>query len=350
MTLEHAADVEVSVPWAVHRGERGRSGTSYRLDSTVFRWLGYSVFGRLDLQRFTHDGLDIELAVLDAPLDVDQPGLRGWITDAADAVGMLYDGFPHDRLQVVVVPVTGGGGGSVYFGAAGRGGGPGVYILMNAGADPEELSGGWTTTHELLHHGMPFVRDAWMAEGWVSYYTEIMRTRIGHRSEQEGWQALYDAFLRGRRTTRPMTLQATSDHMHDTFAYQRVYWGGAAIAFATDVELRLSSQAERSLDDAVRHLRACCGDAPRRFDARTLLEKLDAWHGQPVFTRQADAFLPRVGFPEVEVIFGRLGITIVDGAVVLDDGHPAADVRRAIMAPRVGGGLRPPSRASSQLE
>jgi hypothetical protein len=46
--------------------------------------------------------------------------------------------------------------------------------------------------------------------------------------------------------------------MHENHAYQRVYWGGAAIALLLDVALR---EAGSSLDAAMRHLDTCCADA-----------------------------------------------------------------------------------------
>jgi hypothetical protein len=246
---------------------------------------------------------------------------------------MLYGSFPRDHLQIVVVPVAHGGG-PIGFGAAGRGGGAGVYILMNAAARDDELLGTWTTVHELLHHGMPFVADAWMAEGWVSYYTEIVRTRMGHRTEREGWQKLAEAFGRGRRDLRDLPLGQLSERMHETHAYQGVYWSGAAIAFILDVALREDSNGALSLDDAMRELRRCCGDALVKWKADDLLARLDAWYGKPLFTQTAHEHLHRTAFPPVEPVFARIGVTFEQGQVVLDDDHPNAPLRRSIMAPR----------------
>lgn len=335
MTLNLPEGVEASVPWIAMPGEdRSARTCRYQLDSTVFRWIGYNAFGKLGLQRFETGGTEVEVATLDLPMHATEPGLKAWATDAVAASAALYEAFPREHLQVLVVPVEGSGSGTVYFGMAGRGGGSGVYILMDDQVEDQELLGGWTTTHELLHHGMPFVNDAWMAEGWVSYYTELQRTRLGHRDEREGWQKLYEAFGRGRRTERSGTLQEVSDHMHDNFGYQRVYWGGAAIAFALDAAIRQDSGGEKSLDDAMRFLRSCCGDARHKWDASDLLAKLDAWYGKPIFTDGAHAVLSQEGFPDVEATFSALGMDTSSGRVVLSEKHPMAEQRRAIMAPR----------------
>jgi hypothetical protein len=324
--------VEASVPWL----ETGRDGRTrrYRLDWTAFEWLGYTVFGTPRLQHFDSHGARVELATLDGPLDLRDVDLQRWIEDAIASSAEVYGRYPRDRLQVVVIPIEGRGAKTVYFGMAGRGGGPGVYLLLDGNAAPAELPGGWTTVHELLHHGMPFVEDAWMAEGWVSYYTELTRTRRGHRTEAEGWQALREAFERGRRTRRRGSLQDVSDRLHEAVAYQRVYWGGAAIAFFIDIELRVDSGGEVTLDDAMRELRRCCGDAPRKFTAQELLEHLDGWYGRPLFTTIADSQLGESGFPNVDRGFAALGVGLTQGGVVLDDAHPMAPARRDIMAPR----------------
>jgi hypothetical protein len=329
--------MQASVPWPTLAGHpRGTDHATYVLDPTAFRWLSSMAMGNVTLDRFERAGAEIELVILDAPVACPPGGLRRWVEDAVDTVALLFEGrFPRERLQLVVIPVDGGGGGTVYFGMAARGGGAGVQIFLDARARAEALPGGWTTVHELLHHGMPFVEEPWMAEGWVTYYTEIVRTRAGHRSEREGWQALLEGFGRGRRDRAALTLEASSASMHRTRAYQRVYWSGAAIALLIDVEMRLESGGKRTLDDAIRELRRCCGDAHHQWKARALLEHLDGWYGRPLFTRTADAVLGRRELPDVEASLARLGVLVGDDqGLRLDDEHPAAAQRRAIMAPQ----------------
>ena len=197
----------------------------------------------------------------------------------------------------------------------------------------ERLPGGWTTVHEMLHHGMPFIDEPWMSEGWVTYYTELLRTRAGFRSEEAGWRAMVEGFGRGRRT-RGMTLEEASARMRELHVYQRVYWGGAAVALLVDVQMRLETDGARSLDDAMRELRRCCGDADHQWAARELLEELDAWYGRPLFSETARAVLSERELPDVEAAMERIGVQVVDGEARLDDEHPAAAIRRAIMAPR----------------
>ncbi len=325
---------EASVPWpTVGDAPRGPDAT-YSLDITAFRWLAYAVWGRVSVLHVQHVGVDLDVVTLDDELACTDAGLQAWLRDATETVAPLFGGtFPRRRLQVVVVPVEGRGGG-VYFGMAARGGGSGIFILMDSEAHARELPGGWTTVHEMLHHGMPFIVEPWMAEGFVTYYTELMRTRSGHREEAEGWARLADGFARGERGGRGITLQATSDRMHEVFAYQRVYWGGAAIAFMLDVALREDSQGAVSLDDAMVELRRCCGDATKRWKAADLLGHLDQWYGKPLFTDVAERHLTSITFPPVDEGFESLGVEIgYSGEARLDETHPAAATRRSIMAP-----------------
>ncbi len=333
--LQLPEGVRASVPWRVAAAgaDRDARRTTYVLDATVSRWLGYTVLGELDIDRFERAGAKIEIVRLDEPLACDRAGLRRWIDDAVDSVALLYDGYPREHLQVIVVP-TEGGGGTVYFGAAARGGGASVYLLLDTEAKAERLPGGWTTVHELLHHGMPFVEEAWMSEGFVSYYTEVMRTRAGHRSEAEGWWELFEAFERGRNGSRGQPLAEASAQMHETHAYQNVYWGGAAIAFDIDVTMRKETNGARGLDDAVKHLRECCGEAVQRVPARKLLAELDRWYGKPIFSEIAERHLEAREFADIAALYAGLGIGIGGSGVTLDDAHPAAAIRRAIMAPR----------------
>ncbi|MCA9708183.1 MAG: hypothetical protein KDK70_20190 [Myxococcales bacterium] len=244
--------------------------------------------------------------------------------------------IPDPEGASIDVYVEGDGEGTVYFGMAGRGGGPGIYVFLDDHAPAERLPGGWTTVHEMLHHGMPFIDEPWMSEGWVTYYTELLRTRAGFRSEEAGWRAMVEGFGRGRRT-RGMTLEEASARMRELHVYQRVYWGGAAVALLVDVQMRLETDGARSLDDAMRELRRCCGDADHQWAARELLEELDAWYGRPLFTQTADAVLAQPELPDVEAVLAKVGVRVEGDRVRLDDDPAKARHRRAMMAPRPGG-------------
>jgi hypothetical protein len=324
----HAA----SVPWP----QSADSGT-YTLSSTTFEWASQVVLGEFTADRFTAAGTDFRVAVINTPRAVTAAGIRRWLTTAAETVAGLYGDFPTPSMQVVVVPYPGGGD-PVYFGMALRGGGPAVQLLISGAAEDHEFPGEWVTIHEFLHHGMPFVQhiDAWMSEGFVTYYTEVLRARAGLRTQLTSWDALLAGFARGGRSGSGVTLAEESTQMHENHAYQRVYWGGAAIALLLDVALR---EAGSSLDAAMRHLDTCCADARHIWRADDILGEWDRWLGRGATVRSvAEPVLQRTGgpwradgtFPELSAVYRKLGVNMVDGKPTLDESASIAHVRRAI--------------------
>ncbi len=321
-----APGVEASVSWEP-RGD-GR----FRLPVTALTWASQAVFGKLVRQRVEAAGAVFDVAIVDRPRKLTEAGLERWLTTAADTVASLYGRFPTERMQVVLVPFPGAGG-PVYFGMATRGGGPAALLLVASEAADHTFPGEWVAIHEFLHHGMPFIRhaDAWMSEGFVTYYTEVLPTRRGFRSERSGWDALQDGFVRGRRDGTGLALEDESRDMHDTHSYQRVYWGGAAIALLLDVALRTGGGG-RSLDEAMRHLLRCCARTPRVWPAEAALRELDTWAGSPIFRQTAATWLRASEFPELQETYRKLGVDVIKGSLTLNETAPAADVRRAIFA------------------
>lgn len=344
LDLALAPAVAASVPW------EPRGPGSYRLPVTALTWASQVVFGALTKQTVTAAGASFDVTILDGPRKLSEDGVERWLSTAADTVAGLYGRFPTERMQVVVLPFPGGGG-PVYFGVALRGGGPSVRLLVSSEAPDHAFPGEWVAIHEFLHHGMPFVgqTEAWLSEGFVTYYTEVLPTRRGFRSEQAGWQSISDGFARGRRDGGAQVLADASRDMHETHNYQRVYWSGAALALLADVALRTASEparagdhrgadvtagegagAPRSLDAAMRHLLDCCARSPRIWPADEVLGELDRWAGRPLFSELAGAWLGRAEFPEVAPVYRKLGLDVIDGEVTIRQSAPAADVRRAI--------------------
>jgi len=335
------AGVRASVPWP-----RASEAAPYRLSTTTFTWASQVVLGRFTADRFTAAGAEFNVAVMDLPRAISEAGLRQWIGTAAETVGSLYGGvFPVSHMQVLVVPYKGGGD-PVYFGMAVRGGGPAVMLLISSAARDDAFPGEWVAIHEFLHHGMPFVDhdDAWLSEGFVTYYTELLRTRAGFRAETAAWRALQAGFERGREAGVGMALAEESRQMHDNGAYQRVYWGGAAIALQADVALR---EAGSSLDAAMRELQRCCAATPRIWPAEQVLATLDAWLEEwrdpkqepkpdppeqrpPQLRPLVGPILRSAGFPELTAIYRKLGVSVVNGELTLDESAPLAHLRRAI--------------------
>ena len=327
LELKLPTGVQASVPWPTD-GAPGR----HRLPHTAFTWASQVVLGEFDALRFTAAGCEFEVAVMKLPREISDAGIQRWLGTAAKTVASLYGGqFPVPHMQVIVVPYRGGGD-PAYFGMALRGGGPAVQLLISGSAEDDAFPGEWVAIHEFLHHAMPFVQrdDAWLSEGFVTYYTEVLLARMGFQSERESWQALLAGFGRGQRGGTGQSLAEESRQMHVNHAYQRVYWGGAAIALLADVTLR---EAGGSLDDAMRALQRCCAATLRIWPSGQILQALDdsgASHGYPSLTALSGPILRSADFPDLTPIYRKLGVSMVNGEPTLDESAPIAPLRRAI--------------------
>src|SRR5690606_1033777 len=126
------------------------------------------------------------------------------------------------------------------------------------------------------------------------------------------------------------TTREESRHMHETHAYWRVYWAGAAMAFEGDVRLPRQGSAieavlSRLLDDAL---------APHRaWQASAVIARLDALGGCDVFRTVPSAHLDEVAFPDTSELTSRLGVRLDGDSVAFDEDAPEAAIRRAIMRP-----------------
>lgn len=328
-------DVVVSTPWP--RGREGDGGPpTFTPASTVCKWDSYVAIGpREGLRRLEMSvaGADLEVVMV-GQARIDDDGIRRWLGAAGEAVAALYGRFPVDHLQVVLVALPTVDD-PVLFGAAERGGGPSIYLLISGEAASDDFVGEWVAIHELLHLGMPPIvrQDAWLPEGFVTYYTEVLRARTGLRSQEAALRALDAGFGRGRADVRDGSLARASRRMSQTHAYSWVYWGGAALAMLLDVTLR-SADAGASLDAGLRHLHRCCAQASRRWTADEVLAELDTWAGNDQISTLAARVLATPGFDALATIYGKLGVSVVNATLALDDDAPLASVRRAIFAPR----------------
>jgi len=324
------AGMRAAVPWTPTLDGRG-----YLLDRHALQLRGRIALGRFPTDELRIAGTIVDIAMLDAPHRATPEGVRAWIAGAVGAVAELYGRFPTPRLLAIVQP-TPSRGEPVVFGMAMRAGGGHVHLILSALAKDAELPGEWVAVHELTHLGMPWTYDqeAWIQEGFVTYYQEVLRARAGFLTEQEAWQRIHDGFNRGRRRGGDRVLQLESRDMGREHNYHRVYWAGAAIALRTDVELRRASGGRQSLDDVMRLMHRRYGGTRGPHEGVQLLRFADRALGVSTCGAIAEGCLARPAFPEVAPVFRALGIRIQNGRVVLDDSAPMAAERQRIMRPR----------------
>jgi len=170
------------------------------LPADALRFAGYSVFGAFREARLSPPGpgalapgasparraatADIRLVTLDHPIALPAGELEGWVADTAGAVGRFWQGFPVDRLLLVVLPQPGGE--RVPYGRVIGGGGASLMVMLGERVAKPTLYEDWVLIHEMVHLGSPFVRrSGWMTEGFATYFEPIIRYRAGRRSAEK---------------------------------------------------------------------------------------------------------------------------------------------------------------------
>jgi hypothetical protein len=279
-------------------------------------------------------GAVLHLALLGIPESAQQAQLEKWIADAAHNVALLYGRFPVASLQVVVAP-TPSGRGPVPWAYVARGGGPAVHLFINPARPAAEFERDWSLTHEMSHLFLPYVasRDAWLFEGLPTYLQNVLMARGGATSVQEAWQRMQAGFQRGARTAPELSLARAGERIGYNGIYLRVYWAGAAMMLAADLQLRNLTGAKQSLATALEQLAQCCMAQERRWSAQEIIERLDEATGTTVFGDLARAQFESDHFPDYDAVLARAGVRFDGDQVEFDAFAPWAAERDALMSP-----------------
>ncbi len=330
-TFELPDGYRVSAPW-----ERlDASGVRYRLSTSPENASAAVAFGRFtEAVRPVVDG-EIRIVLLE-PASGSAPGtLIDWAATVAADVGDSYGGLPNPSPHVLIVPVGGIPLGSpVPFGRVIRDGGESVEFFVNQYARLERFYDDWTATHEFSHLLFPYIgrNHRWISEGFAQYLQNVLLARAGRYTPERAWQKLYEGFERGRRS-RPDLSPNAAARGGTRSATMKVYWSGAVLALAADLELRRSSGGRQSLDTVIVDLADCCLPSERTWSGTELLRKLDELAGRPVFMPLYRRYADAPGFPDYAPLFAELGLSVKRGRVVLDDVASRAALRDAIVAP-----------------
>lgn len=322
--------VEVSAPWQRTVGSDGRP--VFLAGATPYNWSGIVAFGHFVPRDIPVPGAVLHVALLDAPAQQEQ--LEKWIESTAQNVSLLYGRFPVASLQVVVTP-TPRGRGPVPWAYVSRGGGPAVHLFINPSRPAAEFDRDWSLTHEMSHLFLPYVaaRDAWLYEGMPTYLQNVLMARGGATSVEEGWQRMHDGFQRGARTAPELSLARANERIGFNGIYLRVYWAGAAMMLAADLQLRSLTGGKQSLDTALKQLSRCCASEERRWSAQEIIFRLDELTGTTVFSDLVRAQFEGGGYPDYGATLARAGVKVEAMEVQFDAAAPWAAESDALMRP-----------------
>ncbi len=333
LRIDLAPGIVASVPWPPM--ERANGVIEYRAGTTPAQWAGQAAFGRLALHTIALPGGQLRVALANPDAFTQRDDVLHWLATTATAMTTVYGHFARDSVQVLVLP--GDHSTPVPWGQVLRGGAPAVNFYVDRDARRDALMQDWTAFHEFSHLFLPFIQrnDAYVSEGFASYFQNVTRARAQNISEAQAWTNILDGFQRGRDATRGQTLRTAAREMGRERNFMRVYWSGAAMALLGDVQLRTRNDKAPGLDQLLKSLRECCMDGERAWSASALASELDAYSDSDIFTTLVTDLAPSRRFPPVAPVLQALGVERHGNSVKLDDHAPLAHIRRAIMRPVV---------------
>jgi hypothetical protein len=315
--------LRVSVP----EGIRFLSGLSHTSEAETYestsglRVTPLCAFGAWRAGALEVGGAPITVAVAPVHFAMADEDILRWVTEATRAVAAYYRRFPVPQLLVLVVPDAGQHLSGFTLGE----GGASILLRLGRSLSVERARAHWVLTHELMHLGFPSLRrnHLWLEEGMAVFGEPIVRVRAGMMDEGELWSEWLEQ--------GPLGLPRPGEGgLESTHTWARTYWGGALFWLLLDVTLRERTHNARSADDVLRALVAEGGNITRRWEVEDVRRVADGAAGSPVFSELFHSLAEAPGAPDLDALFGRLGVSLHSGALVYDDSAPLADVRRAM--------------------
>jgi hypothetical protein len=277
------------------------------------------VLGMLSLK-----GVNVQVDFRDTNFRGGTDPLVAWIERSEGIVAAYYGGFPTSSLRVQVVPEDGAG---VRSGKTWAG-----FIRMQVGRDvtPAQLMDDWVLVHEMSHLALPDPGDNqnWFSEGLAVYVEGIARVQAGNRSQQD----VFAEQLRQMPKGMPQSGDRGLDHTH---TWARTYWGGAMFCFLADVEIHRRTGNRLGLQDAMRAVARQSGGLSADWSIARVFAVADEATGTRVFADLYAQMKDKPVSPDLKDLWTKLGVVSDGSTVTLHDDAPLADIRRAIMQPRV---------------
>ncbi len=339
-----AVHVEVHTP--THTGFTTglrREGSGYSLFAHEISVATYAVFGdftsrHFDLPVHAHSfqrksaprQAELEIVVLDGPLDASQDLLYRWVRDSARVVGQFWRGFPVEHALVVLLPIPNRHG--VVFGKVLPESSPGVIVLVGEHTPRERLYGDWILVHELFHLGTPSFNGEgkWYDEGLATYYEPLIRARAGWRSEADVWKEFAHDM--------PQGLAAMGKGLENADDYADIYWGGGLFCLVADLELRKQSDGKRGLEDGLVGVLDAGGNASEVWPLGRTLSLADRTTGASVLARLAKSHATRGKKIDLDAMWRDLGVVMTGDQIELRDDAPLSRIRRQLV---YGGDAKP---------
>lgn len=235
-----------------------------------------------------------------------------WISQSLSAITTVTKKLPFEKVQVIVIDVARPESQATPFAMVYRGEGNNVTFHINQHAPEAEFMNDWTAYHEFSHLLLPFIdrRDAWLSEGFASYYQYIIMGRANVLSPNQTFNRLWGGIQRGEQNyskTRHHSLLTATRQMRQLRAYRRVYWTGALIWLEAELELQ---QRGRNLEQLLQQFHHCCRHKHTIWTAKQLAFEFDAMLERPLFTPLFENARQSKTFPDYQSLFKQLNLSI----------------------------------------
>ncbi len=327
--------VDLSVPWVRSPGETNAAHSIYELRASPRSDENLVVIGQFVSLDLSSVGLRKPAALTFARSARGTPGsgeidvVEAWLLHNFSGIRRAFGRIPNPQAQIVVMGARSEGSSPVPFGHVIRDQGETIRFFVDPQRSLAAFKKDWTAVHEISHLLLPYVEEKWIAEGFASYYQNVLQARLGEYSQTEAWGRLARSFARGRDAGRNVSPNGTRDAPFWEVRMM-VYWSGAALALMADVELREQSGGAQSLDTVLARLGECCLPGETSTSGRVLFEQLDRLAGRSVFVALYDQYADQRGMPDTGPLMQRLGVSGAGVRAQLSDTADLSHIRRAI--------------------
>jgi hypothetical protein len=266
--------------------------------------------------------------LIDEPTAPRRQLLHTWVERSAHIVANYYGRFPAPLVVLRLRSTVGGG-----VGGGRTTNESGLLIQVSVGREttPAALSDDWVLVHEMVHLALPEVgrEHNWLAEGLAVYVEGVARAQFGNRDVADVWAE--------DRHSMPMGLpRAGEGGMDQTFSWGRTYWGGALYCLQADVAIREQTGNRIGLQTALRSILKETGGYGFESDMQTVLRIGDTATDTRVLEDLYGRIKSTPWRPDLDVLWGRLGVPQDPKTQPFDDHAPLAPIRIAITAPNPG--------------
>ena len=285
----------------------------------------YEAFDKLPKTDIEVSGGVIHVGFAPGELALPKEKILDWVRKSAKAVSTYYGHFPVKSLRLLLVPVDGprvrGGTTWGYRGAA-------IRVLIGRDSNDEALRHDWVMVHEMVHTALPDMDDRynWLSEGLAVYVEPIARVQAGDLTAKEIWLAMMRDMPKGLPLSGEQGLDVT-----DTWG--RRYWGGAMFCLMADIQIRKATGNRFGLQDAMRGVQAAGGSHEVDWPIERILSAADKAVGVDVMTRLHNEWGQKPVTPDLDQLWGDLGLRKTDDGLAFDNSAPLASIREAITAP-----------------